>query len=59
MPCKCAPARLNNAFQMNKRPLGRPNITVRHSFTIFQMLIQPVVSIVEHTSPSTNKDELS
>ena len=33
MPCKCAPARLNNAFQMNKRPLGRPNITARHSFT--------------------------
>ena len=32
MPCKCVPARLISAFQTKKRPLGRPNITVRHSF---------------------------
>ena len=32
MPCKCVPARLISAFQTNKRPLSRPNITVRHSF---------------------------
>ena len=32
MPCKCILARLISTFQTNKRPLGRPNITVRHSF---------------------------
>ena len=32
MPCKCIPARLISTFQTNKIPLGRPNITVRHSF---------------------------
>ena len=32
MKCKCVPARLISAFQMEKIPLGRPNITVRHSF---------------------------
>ena len=32
MKCKCVPARLISAFQMEKRPLGRPNITVRYSF---------------------------
>ena len=32
MKCKCVPARLIFAFQMEKRPLGRPNITVRYSF---------------------------
>ena len=32
MKCKSVPARLISAFQMEKRPLIRPNITVRHSF---------------------------
>ena len=32
MPCKCEPARLISAFQTNKSPLGRSNITVRHFF---------------------------
>ena len=32
MPCKGVPARVISAFQIEKRPLGRPNITVRHSF---------------------------
>ena len=32
MTCKYVPTRLISAFQTNKRLLGRPNITVRHSF---------------------------
>ena len=32
MPCKCVPVRLISTFRTNKRPLGRPNITVRHWF---------------------------
>ena len=61
MPCKCVPARLPSAFQRNKRPLGRPNITVRHSFIndiekYFQMLIQPVLSTVGFILSSMKKD---
>ena len=32
MPCKCVSSRLISAFQTNKKPLGWPNITVRHYF---------------------------
>ena len=32
MKGNCVPARLISTFQMEKRPLDRPNITVRHSF---------------------------
>ena len=32
MPYKCVLVRLVSAIQTNRRPLGRPNITVRHSF---------------------------
>ena len=32
MTCKGVPVRLISAFQMERRPLGRPNITVQHSF---------------------------
>ena len=44
MSCKCLPARLISAFQTNKRPLGRPNIIVRHSFIND---IEKIISIVD------------
>ena len=46
MPCKCVPARLISAFQTNKRPLGRPNITVRHSF------IHDIEKIISNVDPA-------
>ena len=46
MPCKCVPARLISAFQTNKRPLGRPNITVIHSF------INDIEKIISNIDPT-------
>ena len=61
IPCKCVPTRLISAFQTNKRPLGRPNITVRYSFMndikkSFQMMIQSVLSIFGLILLSIKKD---
>ena len=46
MPYKCVPARLISAFQTKKRPLGRPNITVRHSF------INDIEKIISNVDPA-------
>ena len=46
MPCKCVPARLISAFQTKKRPIGRPNITVRHSF------INDIEKIISNVDPA-------
>ena len=46
MKCKCVPARLISAFQMGKRPLGRPSITVRHSF------ISDIGKIISNVDPA-------
>ena len=46
MKCKCVPARLISAFQMEKRPLGRPNITVRYSF------ISDIGKIISNVDPA-------
>ena len=46
MPCKCVPARLITVFKINKRPLGRSNITVRHSF------INDIEKIISNVDPA-------
>ena len=46
MKYKCVPARLFSAFQMEKRPLGRPNITVWHSF------ISDIGNIISNVDPA-------
>ena len=46
MPCKCVPGRLISGFQTNKRPLGRPNITVIHSF------INDIEKIISNVDPT-------
>ena len=46
MPCKYISARFISVFQRNKRPIGRPNITVRHSF------INDIEKIVSNVDPS-------
>ena len=45
MPFKCEQAGLISAFQMKKRPLGRPNIIVRHSF------INDIEKIISNVDP--------
>ena len=46
MSCKCVLSRLISTFQTNKRPLGRPNITVRHSF------INDIEKIISKVDPA-------
>ena len=46
MKCNSVPARLISAFQMEKRPLGRPNITVRYSF------ISDIGKIISNVDPA-------
>ena len=59
MPYKYVPARLISTFKTNNKHLGRPNMTIRHSFIndieFFLMLIQPVLSIVGPIFPSIKK----
>ena len=45
MTCKGVPVRLIFAFQMERRPLGRPNITVQHSF------ISNIEKIISNVDP--------